>query len=172
MAIIINRITNCNVYLDGASMLGRAEEIDLPEVKQIMQEHKALGMQGKVEFPAGIDKLEAKIKWNSFYPEVLRKIGNPFKSLQLQARGSLESYTGQGRTSEVPVVTLMTGIFKKFPLGKFKPHDNVELESELAIHYVKQTIDGQDIIEIDVLANIFRIGTGDLLERFRINIGG
>lgn len=39
----------------------------------IMQEHKALGMVGKIELPAGFDKLEGEIKWNSFYHEVMRK---------------------------------------------------------------------------------------------------
>lgn len=43
----------------------------------IMQEHKALGMVGKIELPAGFDKLEGEIKWNSFYHEVMRKTANP-----------------------------------------------------------------------------------------------
>ena len=42
--ISINRLTNANVYLDGGSMLGRAEEVSLPVLKAKMAEHKALGM--------------------------------------------------------------------------------------------------------------------------------
>ena len=30
--IEINRITNANIYLDGANLLGRAEEVKLPDV--------------------------------------------------------------------------------------------------------------------------------------------
>ena len=41
--------------------LGRATEIKLPDVSLIMQEHKALGMVGKIELPAGFDKLEGKL---------------------------------------------------------------------------------------------------------------
>ena len=44
--IEINRITNANIYLDGANLLGRAEEVKLPDVSMTMQEHKALGMVG------------------------------------------------------------------------------------------------------------------------------
>ena len=55
--IQINRITNANIYLDGNNLLGRATEIKLPDVSLIMQEHKALGMVGKIELPAGFDKL-------------------------------------------------------------------------------------------------------------------
>lgn len=46
--IQINRITNANIYLDGNNLLGRATEIKLPDVSLIMQEHKALGMVGKI----------------------------------------------------------------------------------------------------------------------------
>ena len=42
--IAINRITNANVYIDGASLLGRAEEVELPQIKAKMSEHKALGL--------------------------------------------------------------------------------------------------------------------------------
>lgn len=59
--IEINRITNANIYLDGANLLGRAEEVKLPDVSMTMQEHKALGMVGKVELPAGFDKMEGEI---------------------------------------------------------------------------------------------------------------
>src|SRR6056297_2605159 len=87
--IQINRLTNANVYMDGNNLLGRAEEINLPQIKHKMSEHKALGMVGSAEFFSGIDKLECKIKWNSLYPEVLKKAANPFRTIQLQARASL-----------------------------------------------------------------------------------
>lgn len=73
--IQINRITNANIYLDGNNLLGRASEIKLPDISMIMQEHKALGMVGKIELPAGFDKLEGEIKWNSFYHDVMRNLG-------------------------------------------------------------------------------------------------
>lgn len=64
--IQINRITNANIYLDGNNLLGRATEIKLPDVSLIMQEHKALGMVGKIELPAGFDKLEGKLNGTPF----------------------------------------------------------------------------------------------------------
>lgn len=173
MAIDVNRICNVNIYMNGSTLLGRAESIDLPVLKSIMKEHKALGMFGSIELPGGgMEKLEAKIKWNSFYPEILRANANPFKFVQLQARGSLERYTGQGRTAEVPLVAMLTASFKSFPLGAFKQHDNVELQTEAAVYYVKQTVDGTDIVEIDVLANIWKIAGEDVLAKYRANIGG
>lgn len=59
--IQINRITNANIYLDGNNLLGRATEIKLPDVSLIMQEHKALGMVGKIELPAVSINWRAKL---------------------------------------------------------------------------------------------------------------
>ncbi|EGR9321908.1 phage major tail tube protein, partial [Salmonella enterica] len=90
--IQINRITNANIYLDGNNLLGRASEIKLPDISMIMQEHKALGMVGKIELPAGFDKLEGEIKWNSFYHDVMRKTANPWQAVALQCRSSIDCY--------------------------------------------------------------------------------
>jgi len=171
MATTINRLTNANIYIDGNSLLGKAEEVNLPVVKQKMSEHKALGMVGSVEFPAGVDKLEAKIKWNSFYADVMKKVANPFSALQIQVRASLESYTSAGRATEVAVVCHMTASSKDFPMGNFKQHDNVEAETNLNVTYCKLEIGGQVIMEIDVLANIYKVDNTDVLANYRANTG-
>jgi hypothetical protein len=168
----IKQITNANVYIDGNSFLGKTEEIKMPDVVVTMTEHKALGLVGKIELPSGLDKMESTQKWNSLYPEVLKKAANPFTAVQLQCRSSMETYTGAGRTEQVPVVAFITGTFKKFPLGNFKQHDNVETETSMSITYIRLNMGGVDIVEVDVLANIYKGDGVDLLETYKTNIGG
>jgi P2 family phage contractile tail tube protein len=170
--ISVNRITNANVYLNGGSLLGKAESIDLPTIKHKMADHKALGMVGTLEFPAGIEKLESKIKWNSFYSDAMKAEANPTQTVQLQCRGSILTWAATGVTAEVPLVCLMTALFKKFDGGKFKQHDNVERESDLAVYYFKITSAGEEILELDVMSNIYRVAGKDVLDKYRINIGG
>lgn len=170
--IEINRLTNANIYMDGNSLLGRAEEIQLPSIKTKMAEHKSLGLIAAVELPAGFDKLEGKIKWAAYYPDVMKKVANPFGAIQLQVRGSLETWAQGSRTAQVPVVVLMTITSKSFPGGNFKQHDNVEAETDFACTYMKQTINGEDIVEIDVLENIFKVAGQDMMAEYRANIGG
>ena len=169
--IQLNRITNANIYVDGNCLLGRAEEIKLPDISMIMAEHKALGMVGTIEAFSGFEKLEGKIKWSSLYADALKKTANPFKSVQLQVRGSVEVYSSQGRTEEKPVVALLTVTFKSIPGGNYKQHDNVEVESEFTATYMKLTVGGEDITEIDVLANIYKAGGQDVLASYRANVG-
>ncbi|MFE8048749.1 phage major tail tube protein [Brenneria goodwinii] len=170
--IEVNRITNANIYIDGVNLLGRAEEVKLPDVSMIMQEHKALGMVGKVELPAGFDKLEGEIKWNSFYHDAMLGAANPYKTLALQCRSSVERYSSQGRIDEIPLVTYLTIMFKKNPLGTFKQHENAEFSSGFTCSYLKQVLDGEELLELDYLANIFRVGGVDQLTDYRSNIGG
>ena len=172
MAIKINRVTNANVYIEGGSMMGRAEEVKLPDISAIMNEHKALGMVGKIELPSGFDKLEGEVKWNSLYEEAAKAMANPFKAVQLQCRSSIETYGPGGRIEEVPLATFLTVMFKKNPLGTFKQHDNAEFGSGFSATYIKQVIDGDEVLELDYLANIFRVGGEDMLETYRANIGG
>lgn len=169
--INVNRLTNANIYVDGRSYLGRAEEVNLPDLKHKLSEHKALGMIGVVELWSGIEKLEASIKWNSFYADAMKKFANPFRALNLQVRSSLEVYTSQGRTAQQPVVVFLTGQPKNFPGGNFKQHDNVEAQSEMTITYMKTVINGETIMEFDVLANIFKVGGVDIMEQYRANLG-
>ncbi|KIA81352.1 MULTISPECIES: phage major tail tube protein [Chromobacterium] len=170
--IEINRITNANIYINGNSLLGRAEEIKLPDVAAIMQEHKALGMVGKIELPAGFDKLEGEIKWNSLYKDVAKTVANPFQAVQLQARSNIETYGSQGRLQQVSLVTYLTVMFKKNPMGTFKQHENADFSSAFTATYIKQVIGGEDILELDYMANIFRVAGNDMLELYRQNIGG
>ena len=170
--IQVNRIVNANIYMDGTNLLGRAEEVKLPDIQAIMNEHKALGMVGKIELPSGFDKLEGEVKWNSLYEEAAKAMANPFKAVQLQCRSSIETYGAQGRIQEVSLVTFLTVMFKKNPLGTFKQHDNAEFGSSFAATYIKQVIDGDEVLELDYMANIFRVGGEDMLADYRSNIGG
>lgn len=171
MLIKTNKITNANVYLDGNSLLGRAEEIDAPDVKHKMDEFKALGMIGTTEFFSGIEKMEMRIKWNSFYKDVLQKVANPTSPFEMQIRGSLETRESSGVTAEESLVYFVTASFKDVPGGNFKQHEGVTLESMLTVTAVKLEINGAPQYEIDVLANIYKVNGTDILANYRANLG-
>lgn len=169
--ISVNRVTNANIYLNGQNHLGKAEEVELPMIKQIMVQHKALGMIGSVEFFAGLDKMEAKIKWNSFYADTMKVAADPTKTVQLQVRASLETYDSGGRSAQKPLVAFLTAQYKDFPIGNFKQHDNVELTSMLSVTAIRLEIDGEEIISVDVLANVYKVAGTDALATYRANLG-
>lgn len=169
--IAVNRITNANVYINGTSFLGRCEEVDAPVVKNKTVEHKALGLVGIASFWAGIEKIEARFKWSSLYPEVMTQIADPFKVAAIQVRGSLNTFTAQGLTQQQPVVAHFQGMFRDFEMGKYKQQDNAEFTTNMDVNYCKMVINGLDVLEIDVLENIYKINGVDALAQYRINLG-
>ncbi len=166
----VSRVTNANIYLDGNSLLGRAEEVELAFPKAKMVDHKGLGMFGTAEFPAGIDKLEAKVKWASIYSEVLQSV-SIFQSHQFQIRASIEQYTSQGRTAELPFVGLMTAQFKDGGPLNFKQHEQVDFPTTLVVYHCEYYVAGVQYLLYDVLANMYVVGGVDQLATFRANIG-
>lgn len=170
MPVAVNRLTNVNIYMEGGSLLGKAEEIKLPDIVVKMAEHKALGMVGSIELFSGFDKMEGEVKWSSYYRDVMGKVANPFKFLPLQVRGNLETYTSRGRTEEVPVVVFLTVSFKKTPGGSFKQHDNAEFPTNYSCYYMKQVVDGEEVVEFDPMSNIYKVNGEDLLATYRRNV--
>ena len=59
----------------------------------------------------------------------------------------------------------------KLPFGNFVQHETPDLESEFTCYYSKLEIDGESIVELDVLANIYKVGNVDILQAYRQNIG-
>ena len=171
--IKLQQVTNANVYVNGNCFLGRAEEIELPKLVALMVERKALGMVGKIELPAGFDKMNGSIKWASYYDDVMEAVANPFKMIRLMVRSSVEEYNSEvGRASQKALVTHLSVMFKESSLGSHKQNDPAEYPSAYSCQYIKQVFDGKDVVEYDSMANIFKIGGEDQLELYRENIGG
>ncbi len=172
MDVSVNRLTNANIYIDGIGLLGRAEAIEVAQPRHRMVEHKGLGLAGTAEFWAGVDKLEAKIKWASLYTEALTAAGSPFTAHAFQVRGNIDQYSSQGLTAQLPVVYLMTGVFKDAGGFVFKQHENVDTTSIITVYHSELYVNGTQIHLYDVLANIYVVNGVDQLAQLRSNLGG
>lgn len=169
-AITIQKITQGNAYLNGKSLLGKVESVDLPDLKFIFEEHKAMGMVAKLDLPTmGVDKLEGKIKFNSLYPDVAVEM-SPFGYTQLQVRSSINEHSADGIIRQRSLVTTLSMCPKDWKFGKVEQHKNVDKEIDISVIYIKQMLDGKEIIEFDALANILKIGGKDMLAEYRANI--
>jgi len=167
----VNKVTNANIYVGGVSYMGRAEEVSLPDVQAKMADHKALGMVGELELPAGLQKMSMKIKWNSIYPDVMKQTHNVFQAIDLQIYTNVETYEGGSRSGQAKCVVYVTAIPKKSGGLVFKAQDNVEREDEFNVTAYKMEIDDEEIIDIDIMNNIWRVNGVDQLAQYRANLG-
>ena len=171
-AIVANRLTNANMYNDGASLLGKCEEITLPSIKAKTSEHKALGMVMSLNIPSGFEAMNGKVKWNAIYPDLIAAFGSPYKTNKIQVRGNLETWDAAGRTQQQGVVAFLTVRFKDaLPSIGLKQNDNSEQESEYECSYYRLEVGGQKLIEIDAFAQIFFVNGTDELAGYRAALG-
>jgi len=167
----INRITNANVYLDGNSLYGRAEEVDLGEIKFIMSDFTALGMFGTAKLPDGMEAVEGKIVWTGLYGDSALLTAQPFKSVSLQCASSIRVLTSQGLVAEQQLTWLLTVNFSGYRLGSYKAHEAAKYESPFSATSVRQLIDGREVLMFDCFNNIYRIDGVDQLAQTRANMG-
>lgn len=171
MSISINQIVNANVYIDGNSQMGKAQEFKIPDIEFESIEHNGLGLFGKIKLPSGVNAIEGGVTWDSFYSEIRAKLYNPFKNIQLQCRSNLQVFDSQGLSREEPMVTIMNVSSAKVGGTGLKNKENASFEDTFNVNSIKQSIGGKEILFIDILANIFRVNGEDVLEKFRTNIG-
>ncbi|MBP8813427.1 MAG: phage major tail tube protein [Laribacter sp.] len=170
--MILESVRDGVVYLNGTSYLGVVEEVKLPEIQFRTTDRKPTGGIGVIELQGGLDKLEAEIKWTSLDRKLAGALLARGKSNQLMIRSLHQSFDGAGSLSkERALITHMTVQTKSLGLGEHKGGDPAEMPAKFIVHAVKQTFDGEPIIEIDVINQIFKIGGTDLLSNSRRILG-
>ncbi|MCY1314454.1 phage major tail tube protein [compost metagenome] len=68
-------------------------------------------------------------------------------------------------------MTFLTIMPKEFGLGSYKPREATKPETPYSAIYVRQLLNGREVLLLDYLANIFRVDGEDQLARYRQNIG-
>lgn len=171
-SLVINSLWNCNVYLNGTSLLGRAAEFTVPQPKRLMQDYKGLGMVTRIEVPVGWDKLAADITWQSFDQTTIALLMSAAGMQQFSAMGDLQVLSASGQTSELPVVYNVTGMTKDPGMVPFKAQENITYKSVITVYHVDLSIGGTQVYLFDALANQFIVNGVDQLAQYRSNIGG
>lgn len=168
----LSNMTNANVYLNGSNMVGKASEVELPDVKFGTIEKNSLGGVGSIKLPNGkIEELVAKIKWECFYSDVAKMALNPYQSADIKIFSQKEIWDTAGRVQEVPYKAFLTVIPQGLKLPSFKAGEKVDSETSLTCTYLKVVEDGADILEIDLLNNIYKVNGVDLRANLRANLG-
>jgi len=170
--IEISKVFNARVYIDGLDFIAKAEEVELPKVKFKFADTKGLGLYAEAELPTGLDKLEAKIKFNTIDPEFVKLAADPFTTRTVIVRAPYQVWTQTGVSKTAPLKAEIRGTFKEYDTGKLKGRDSAEAEATLSVSYYKLEIDGQELIEVDAFNNIYKVGGRNLLLDFKQSIGG
>lgn len=170
MATKIYKFEAAVVWLDGTTLAGSVNEIELPEISWAANEHETIASIGVQSFADKLEDLECTITWAGYSPELAAAAANPFKAVNLQVRANIGEYSANGKDGNKLLRVDLTGRFLQNQLGSFSPGE-MERESMLKIDYVAERWDGKEVLAVGVNPPILRVEGQDLLQDMRRNLG-
>jgi P2 family phage contractile tail tube protein len=167
--MIAYKVTNGNVYLDGITLVGKFDELTLPDLAYKTTEYKTLGMLAEIELPSGFEKMEAEINFLSVFAAEFSKIADPTQPVNLTFRGNKEGYDSMSGRIESNVTITIRGIGKNFPLGGFKTNEMSNFKLKMTVWSISVSDGGVPVLRFDAMSNTFVLGGKDLSMGFKLN---
>ena len=165
------KLKHMNIFNDGNSHQGEAKSVTLPNLTRKLEAFRAAGMDGPVKADLGMgdDGIQLSYVLGGWSLIALRQYG------AVRADGVMPRFMGSVQrddTGEISAVEVVVrGRHEEIDGGDSTPGEDTEHTITTACTYYKLTVDGEVIIEIDLLNFVFIVDGVDLLEQHRRNIG-
>lgn len=160
---------NMNLFLEGVGYQGKIEEIETPKLAIKTEEFSAGGMGSSVDIDMGLEKLETSLTFGGFIAELAKKFGAVgVDGLKLRLMGAFENDETL-KTDSVEIT--LRGRMKELELGNWKRAENASFKTMLPLAYYKLAVNGETLIEIDVLGMKFFVDGKDRYAEMRAALG-
>ncbi|CAN2978789.1 phage major tail tube protein [Pseudomonas carnis] len=165
------KLKNLNLFNDGNSYLGLVKSLTLPSLGRKMEAYRGGGMNGPVKADLGMSDDGIQFEWKTGGLDLisLRQFGAVnASSVALRFSGPYQQ-DDTGEVSNVEVV--VRGRHETIEMGDAQPGEDTEHSMTTTCSYYKLTVDGEEIIEIDLLNFVEKVNGVDMLEKHRTGMG-
>lgn len=165
------KLKHMNLFNDGGSYAGVVKSVTLPKLSRKLESFRAGGMDGPVKVDLGHSDDGLQLEWTlgGYDLIALRQFG------AVRADGVMLRFAGSVQddsSSTVSAVEIVTrGRHEEIDFGEATPGEDTEHKITTALTYYKLIVDGDTIIEIDLLNMISIVDGDDLLADHRKAIG-
>ena len=165
------KLKNMNLFNDGTSYMGVAKSATPPPLSRKMEGYRGGGMNGPVKADLGWTDDGIQFEWKTGGLDliVLKQFG------MIKADGVMLRLAGayqQDDTGEVVAVEIVVrGRHETIDMGDSAPGEDTEHSITTTCTYYKLTINGEDVIEVDLLNFIEIIDGVDMIAEQRKAIG-
>ncbi len=163
------KLKNFALFGDGESWLGEIPSVTLPTVTKKMEEYRAGGMHGPVDIELGHEKLELAIKAGGLKTQLITMLGAQTVGANLFRFAGAYQDDATGLVSAVEVIA--RGRVSEWNPNDAEAGENNEHDFTVNLSYYKVTVDGADLLEIDVPGMVFKTGGSDIYSAIRFAIG-
>lgn len=163
------KLVNYMGVFQGVPLAGLIPKLVLPVLARKLEDHYVGGMGGPVKIDFGQEAMQLGVTLSQHQREVINSFGDP------DAAGALFRFMGAFQADDTQPVEqveiTVRGRLGKLDFGTAEMGKLVETEVEMPLTYFKYTSNGQEVIEIDLIANIFRVNGRDRNADIRRAIG-
>lgn len=160
-------LKNFNVRVDGRGHIGVCTEVTLPPLSLNTDEFKAAGMDAPVDLDMGMQKLDVQWTLAEYNPETIKLFGLFNADTPIVIYGALQR---QGEEA-VPFEVRMQGGLKEISRDKLGAGERSNMMLTINCNRYLEIIDGEEVVDIDILNFVRIIGGVDQLEGQRAALG-
>jgi uncharacterized protein len=158
-----------NVFNDGENYVGQVEEITLPKLTRKMEAYRGGGMNGPVDLDMGQEAIALEYTCGGLMRQILTQYGiTTHDGVQVRFAGA---YRAEDSAKPDAVEIVVRGRHKEIDFGSAKGGEKTAFKVSTSCSYYKLSINGETIIEIDLVNMIEKINGADLLAELRNAIG-
>jgi len=163
---VVNRY---NLYRKGTKLVGLTGEVELPAVTMVTDTLEGAGTGGNMDIPViGLtENIDIQIPFMSLTKDLF-SLANPGEAEDLTLRGAIQGTDpATGKISYTSIAISMRGTVKEITPGTVKSGGKMESSVTMTLSYYKIALDGETVLEIDKLNNVFVVNGDDVLKEVR-----
>lgn len=164
-----NIFQDFTLWINNVGKIGECPGFQPPEINIQTEEFRGGGMDGTVEIPMGVEKIEFDFDLHTWDTQVWESLGYGPGSLDLPLtfRGYLISASGNESAVRIDTV----GLLKSVKPGKVQAGQKTEITCSFVATYFNHIVGEKSIAEIDVFGKKMIIGGVDKSEGARAALG-
>lgn len=163
------KLKHFNLFGNGDNWQGMIGSLTLPPLVRQMEEYRGGGMNAPVDIDMGMEKLEFQWTPAGLIPGIFDNFGT--SQLDKDMLRFAGSYQRDDTAETIPVEIVVRGRHREIAMGDAESGSNNTQSVTTTVSYYKLTINGEDVIEIDVPGMVEKVRGVDRLEQHRQNIG-
>lgn len=169
--MVPEKLINFRVYQDGDDLLG-ISDVTLPKLDSITETVKGAGVAGEIDDPTigHFGSMELELNWRSLVKSNI-VLAKP-TGVHLDLRGACQGHdSAKNVLKTMPVKIVIEGMPKSTDLGKLDMGATTDTKNTIEVTYIKITVDGETVLEIDKFNYICVIDGVDYMADIRDALG-
>lgn len=147
------------VWIKDIGKIGVCPSFQPPDIQIQVEEFRGGGMDGAVEIPMGIEKIEFEFDMHTWDTDIWANLGYGPGSMDVPVNFYGYTLTPNGTEGQVFIQT--RALLKSIKTNKIDSGKKADISVSLAANYYKHSVGNEEVCEIDLFAGIVRFGGVD-----------